>query len=136
MGDPALNGSITAGDFNSRPTGTSLERVLFPDVATFRHDPSVKHWISCIDSFVAPTCLANTARVSGLEAVPCAQHRPVLLELAQNFKSHDIIELHRPSTMDLGSWAPGALDATIRTRLGGAGQMLLASLLPPQSHGV
>ena len=85
-------------------------RVLFPDVATFRPDPSVNHWGSCTDGFVFPQCLANNARVSGLEAAPCAQHRPVLLELSQKFKSHDIIERNRPPAMDLGSWPPGALD--------------------------
>ena len=107
--DLALNG-ITAGDFNCRPIGNSLVRVLSPDVATFRPDPAVNRWVSCIDGFVVPMCLVNSARVSGLEAVPCAQHRPILLELSQKFRSHDIIEWNRPPAMDLGSWAPGALD--------------------------
>ena len=86
--DPALNGSITAGDFNSRPIGNSLVRVLFPDVATFRPDPAVNRWVSCIDGVVVPKRLPNSARVSRLEAVPCVQHRPILLELSQKFRRH------------------------------------------------
>ena len=108
--DPALNGSITEGDFNSRPIGNSLVRVLFPDVATFRPDPAVNRWVSCIEGFVVPKCLANSARVSGLEAVPCAQHRPILLELSQKFRFHDIIEWNRPPALFWESWTPGAQD--------------------------
>ena len=32
-------------------------RVLFPDVSAFRPDPSVNHWVSCIDGFVFPSVL-------------------------------------------------------------------------------
>ena len=140
--DRALGGSTTAGDCKSRSTGSPLVRVLFPDVATFRPHLTVNRLVSCIDSFVVPKCLADNVRVSGLEAVPCAQHRPILLELSQKFKSYDIIECSRPPAMDLGSWAPGVLrsvrplDATIQTKLGGAGQTLLASPLPLLNRGV
>ena len=46
-------------------------RVLFPDVVIFRPDPSINHWISCIDDFVVSECLVKNVRVSDIKAVPC-----------------------------------------------------------------